>query len=194
MDSSRILVLHIRSLDEETLARKTYEEQKANNWPGLAKETRQICQSLSIEDVNITKLTKKKYRKLITKACHIENEKRLRKQAEGKVKCTKIENEKYGKKDYIKDKDIFAARQIYRTRFGMQPFAGNYSRDRRFARTEWLCRCREAREDESHLMDGQCPVYQEIHEKYQTLDDDETLAQFFNEILSMRDKLDKKES
>ena len=139
-------------------------------------------------------MTKNAYRKVITKACHIENEKRLRKQAEGKVKCTKIENEKYGKKLYIKDKDISVARQIYRTRFGMQPFAGNYSKDRRFARTEWLCRCNEARENESHLMDGHCPVYREIYEKYEKLDDDETLARFFNEILSMRDNLDKKDS
>ena len=115
-------------------------------------------------------------------------------QVEGKIKCTRIEGEKYGKKDYVLNKDINAARQIYRTRFGLQPFAGNYSKDGRFARTEWLCRCREAREDESHLINGSCPVYQAIREKYDDLDDHEKLAQFFNEILLMREKLDKSEN
>ena len=113
---------------------------------------------------------------------------------EGKIKCTRINDEKYGKKKYIQNKDINAARQIYRTRFGLQPFAGNYSKDRRFARTEWLCRCQEAREEESHLINGSCPVYREIREKYDDLDDNEKLSQFFNEILSMRDKLDKSEN
>ena len=75
----------------------------------------------------------------------------------------------------------------------MQPFAGNYSKDNRFSRTEWLCRCREAREEESHLMNGNCPVYREIRQKYDNLDDDETLAQYFKEILEMRDKLEKED-
>ena len=86
----------------------------------------------------------KEYRKIVTKACHLENEKRLRKQAKGKIKCSRMENESYGKKLYIRDTDINHVRQMFRTRFGMQPFAGNYSRDRRFARTGWLCRCQKA--------------------------------------------------
>ena len=55
---------------------------------------------------------------------------------EGKVKCTRIGNENYGKKAYMENKDIKSVREMFRTRFGMMPFAGNYSRDRRFARTE----------------------------------------------------------
>ena len=79
---------------------------------------------------------------------------------------------------------------MFRTRFGMLPFAGNYSRDRRFARTEWLCRCLKAWEDESHLISGDCEVFGEIRTKYENLDDDENLVKFFNEILTKRDELD----
>ena len=139
-----MLVLHIRNLDKKSLARKVYDEQYTNKWPGLVEETRKICEQLSIEDVHTTKLSKKVYRKLITRACHKVNENRLRNKIQGKQKCDRIEKEKYGKKEYIKSKNIYDARQMYRTRFGMQPFAGNYSHDRRFARTEWLCQCREA--------------------------------------------------
>ena len=83
---------------------------------------------------------------------------------------------------------------MFRTRFGMMPFAGNYSRDRRFARTEWLCRCRKARENESHLISGECEVFGDLKSKYDNLDDEENLVKFFNEILAMRDKLDNNEA
>ena len=69
-----MLVLHIRRLDEDTLARKTYEEQLANKWPGLAAETEEICLELSIESVHSTILTKKQYRQIVLKACHVKNE------------------------------------------------------------------------------------------------------------------------
>lgn len=189
-----MLALHIRSLGDDTLAGKVYQEQKENKWPGLVKETEIICKKLEIENVHTTKKKKKLYRKIVTKACHKENEKRLRKQAEGKSKCTRIDKEAYGKKDYIINKDIKSVREIFRTRFGMMPFAGNYSRDCRFARTEWLCRCQKAREDESHLISGECEVFGTLRKKYDNLEDDENLVNFFNEILEMRDKLDEDKS
>ena len=49
-----MMVIHLRSLDETTLGRRIYEEQKKNNWSGLAKETKTICESMNIEDCNIT--------------------------------------------------------------------------------------------------------------------------------------------
>lgn len=185
-----MLAFHIRTLDKNSLARKVYDEQKQNKWPGLVDETKQICEKLDIESVHTTKLSKSVYRKIVTRACHKENEKRLRKQTEGKPKCERIQKETYGKKEYLKNKNIYSARQMYRTRFGMQPFAGNYSHDRRFARSEWLCQCREAREEESHLLSGNCPVYGEIWAKYDKLDDDDNLVNFFNEVLNLRDELE----
>ena len=44
------MVLHIRSLDEETLANRVYTQQKENNWPGLVEETKRICEELKIKD------------------------------------------------------------------------------------------------------------------------------------------------
>merc|ERR1712016_22186 len=38
-----MLVLHIRSLDDNTLAKKIYNQQVEEGWPGLAKETKEIC-------------------------------------------------------------------------------------------------------------------------------------------------------
>ena len=45
-----MMIIHLRSLDKETLANQIYEEQKSNKWPGLYEETRVICEELQIED------------------------------------------------------------------------------------------------------------------------------------------------
>ena len=82
----------------------------------------------------------------------------------------------------------------YRSPFGLQKFAGNYSHDRRFASSNWLCKCLESREDENHLRSGQCKVYGDITKKYTYLTDDENLVGLFSEILARRDQLDKQQN
>ena len=74
-----------------------------------------------------------------------------------------------------------------------QFFAGNYSHDRRFEKSDWLCFCKEAREDESHLTSGQCKVYGDLCENFTDLTDDESLVQFFIDVLARRDMLEKLE-
>ena len=88
-------------------------------------------------------------------------------------------------------KNIFSVNQQYRTRFGLEKLAGNYSNDRRFVSSEWLCRCEEAREEESHLTSGKCKVFGDLKERFGDLNDDENLVLFFQEVLARRDKIDK---
>ena len=49
-----LLVLHIRNLDGTSIANQIYKEQKEKQFPGLALETKAICQTLNIEDCNET--------------------------------------------------------------------------------------------------------------------------------------------
>ena len=144
-----LLIIHIRNLDSTTPARKIYDEQKGNSWPGLAEETRIICEKLSIEDCNVSQVSKGKYVQILNRALHKKNEQWLRILAKGK--CERFTNEEYGRKDYISKKNIFDVRIRYRSRFGLLAFAGNYQNEKRFANSNWLCRCTKAREDESHL-------------------------------------------
>ena len=81
---------------------------------------------------------------------------------------------------------------MYRTRFGLQPFAGNYSNDRRFAKTLWLCLCGEERKEEQHLLSGHCKVYGDLIERFNDLSDQNQLAQFFSDVLARRDQLEAK--
>ena len=178
-------------MDQNSLANLIYEEQKRNQWPGLAAETSIICQSLNIEDCNTTFQDRSKYLEFIKVACNLENERRLRLLAVGK--CQRIVGEDYGKKEYISRKNIFSVRHQYRTRFGLENFAGNYSNDRRFASSEWLCRCKEAREEESHLTSGRCKVFGDLKERFGDLHNDDNLVQFFQEVLARRDELDREQ-
>ena len=62
--------------------------------------------------------------------------------------------------------------------------------DKRSAQSNWLCRCGEAQEDESHLRSGKCKVFGDIVERFSDLSQDESLVQFFAAVLERRDQLD----
>jgi hypothetical protein len=188
-----MMILFLQELDEETLSHRIMEQQQKMGWPGLVKEAREICEELNIEDCNITRRNKKEYKEILEEVCRYEDEIILRALAEGKEKCTRMMGDKYGKKEYLGNKNIHQVRQQYRTRNGLQPFGGIYSHHKRFAETGHLCRCGEKREDESHLISGNCPVYRDIREQHQDFEDDEDLVNFFTEVLARREELDREE-
>ena len=180
-----MMIVHLRSLDEETLAHKIYEEQKSNEWPGLCEETRGICEELQIEDCNKTMMGKQMYKDILVAACHKKNEETLRAGAtEGK--CSRIGGEEYGRKQYLKDTNIEDTREWFKTRFGLQPFAGNFSHDRRYAKSNWLCRCKSVREEESHITSGSCEVYGDLTDQFGDLSEDQNLVDFFRAVLDRR--------
>ena len=131
--------MHLRSLNDETLAKKIYNEQRKQGWPGLAKETKNICEVLGVEDVNTTQMNKNEYKKSVNGALKIKDEEYLRKEAESKRKCEKIMMENYGKKEYIGKRKVGEVRNIFKARVGMTEFADNFGKDKRFLRTKWMC-------------------------------------------------------
>ena len=156
---------------------------------GLAMETKQICEDLGITDCNITTLSKQKYRKIVTDACHERNRQMLLSSAT-EVKCARMKTEEYGKKSYIENKTKGEARMWFKSRFGLNNFAGNYSHDRRFAKTDWRCRCKKSVEDEGHIVSGKCPVYGDLRTQFGDLGEDENLVAFFRAVLDRRDELE----
>ena len=180
-----LMIMHIRKLDESSLASRVYHEQLAKGWPGLAREGSEICKELDIEDVNVTTLTKSEFKRVIQGALQTRDEILMREQAENKTKCEEIMKECYGKKMYLSENKIEDVRFRFKRRVGLLPFAGNYSNDKRYARTNWMCRCGN-RENESHIREGICPIYNDIWQKYENLDNDEDLVNFFSAVLERR--------
>ena len=105
-------------------------------------------------------------------------------------KVERIKMEAYGKKEYFEKKRVENVRIQFKARFKMLPFAGNYGKDRKFSHSEWLCKCGEEKEQESHLLAGRCKVYGDIREKYGELEDEEDLVSFFMEVLERREELE----
>ena len=132
-------------------------------------------------------------RNLNTTACHEKNKEKIKRESEGKIKCERIQEEKYGRKMYINEEIINNVRETYKARFGLLPFAGNYRKDKRFSGIHGLCRCREALEEESHLLSGNCEEFGDIRGNFGDLKDDKSLVQFFKEVLERRDTIDEEE-
>ena len=53
---------------------------------------------------------------------------------------------------------------MYKTIFGLLPFAGNYSHDFRLMRTNWICQCKTARKEKKYILFRKCEVYKDIRE------------------------------
>ena len=192
-----MMVRHLRGLEEGSLARLVYDEQKEQGWPGLAKETSNICLELGIENCNesdIWSLSTKQYRQLLIQKCKEKDEIGLRKMAEGKIKCTKIMSELYGRKLYMSTYRLYMARQIFCTRVQMQPFGTNYRHDKRFKKSNFMCKCAKSEESESHLISGKCAIYGDLRKKHEDIEDDRKLTDFFLAILDRRERLEEKDT
>ena len=88
-----LLVHHLRGLDPDSLARRIYQEQRERPWPGLARETTEICRQLGIPDCNTADILvtrDKEYRKMITESCKQYDKRKMEKEMEGMEKCEKI--------------------------------------------------------------------------------------------------------
>ena len=127
------------------------------------------------------------YKQLLIQARHRKNESILRGLSEGKEKCQRIGKEEYGVKEYLQKKCMADVRNTYRTRYGQRDFAGNFSKNNKYSKSNWMCLCLESKEKETHITSEYCPIYSDIREKYQNFDSDEDLVMFFDEVLERRD-------
>ena len=84
-------------------------------------------------------------------------------------------------------------RNVYRTRYGQRDFAGNFSKDNKYRKTNWMCLCLQSKEKESHIISEQYPVYSDIRQKYLNFANGEDLVLYFDKVLERRDLIDFKE-
>ena len=75
------LVLHLKSLSNDSLAKQIYNEQIQNEWPGLTKEAKQICREWLVKDVTkdwYSEPKSKEWKDTLKIAAQTQNEKSLR--------------------------------------------------------------------------------------------------------------------
>ena len=60
----------------------------------------------------------------------------------------------------------------------------------KYAKSDWLCRCLEEKEEESHITSGSCKVYGDLTSQFGDLKEDSNLVEFFIAVLDRRDSLE----
>lgn len=59
----------------------------------------------------------------------------------------------------------------------------------RLAKSNWLCRCQGDKEQEGHIVSGECSIYSDLRDQFGDLSEDRNLVQFFKAVLDRRDNL-----
>ena len=134
-----MLIHHLKNLDQRTLARQVYDQQRRNNWPGLARECQGICERMGLEDVNETECMKKEFKRMLDAACKREDETEMRKEMEGKSKVKDISTESLNLKEYMKGKSMCKIREMFRIRTNMNKIKANFKHDQRNREKDFLC-------------------------------------------------------
>ena len=129
---------------------------------------------------------------MLIQACHSKNEERILLGA-SEVKCSRLNTEFYDRKAYLQDQTISQCRKWFRTRFGLQDFARNYSQSKKFSKTYWMCQCLQTVEKEGHIVSGQYEVYGDLRFQFGDLQEDKNLVQYFQAVLDRRDILEEED-
>ena len=182
-----LLVHHIRSLDDTSLANMMYREQVKNNWPGLAKEAEQLCEKLQVEDVNMTSKPKTVYTAEVKKACKLMEDIMMKTETTDMEKMRVIRAEEWGIKDYVKNGSLWSVRKTWEARAFMLHVAGNYSHNNKYQATGWQCQAcvLQVREDQDHL--SVCQGYSDLRQGLD-LENDDDLVEFFRQVMARRER------
>ena len=117
---------------ENSLAKEVYEEQRHNDWPGLAKEVTEICREVGVEDVNEKKVPRGK----VEEEIFYHHYREMKKEMESKDKCSEIRHEDFREvQSYMKENSIEKARMMFSLRAKMYNcranMHGSYDKDDR---------------------------------------------------------------
>ena len=119
-----LLLLRIQNLEDGSLAKNIYLEAETNNWPGLGREVKDICQQLKIQDLNKYRLTKQEIQQAIEKS-HQED---MLSQFDHSSKLQVIKNSDFsGFQAYFNDESIEKVRTKFKIRSKMlEKISGNF--------------------------------------------------------------------
>ena len=112
------LVVHIKKLKEDALAKQVYQEQLNHGWPGLVSEAQDLCKKINLPDITIERENEIKnyWKNNIRRAVEDFNGKELGKEMTqiGKYqKLTSMKTEEYGLKNYLEEMDLNKARLFF---------------------------------------------------------------------------------
>ena len=185
-----MLAHHLRNLDEKSLARQIYDEQVLYNWPGLVGEVKSICERLGVEDTNITNMSKKVLKATMSAAFRTEEERMMKEEMLEKKKVCALVEEDCLTKEYMKTKNLWDCREIFRIRSNMNNIRGNFKNTPQVKKDGALCvACGMEEEVNSHLT--VCVEYQDVRQG-KDLANITDMVSYFREVMARRCEIDNK--
>ena len=134
-NATLILYHNIKNSDEERKIKKMIEEQEKKNYSNtFQKKVQQIAETLKIGIDKVTGKKKLTWQKQVKEKVISKVKKRMREEMTGRGKCRTIENDKWGRKEYLKESNSGTIKDIIKIRLHMwklKPSYGKKSLDNR---------------------------------------------------------------
>ena len=180
-----MLIHHVKGLEEDTLAKMVYREQRMNKWPGLAEEVSRICEELNIEDANITTMSKTAYKNVVGNACREKDEVGMKAGMVGMTKLEGLVNSDCGLKDYMGKKVLKDVRDIFRARTQLlEGIKANHKN--MYKGKDMRCEgCKQDIDTQSHVL--VCNTYSDLRVDRDLSDEDDMIG-YFRKVLKRRMK------
>ena len=183
-----LLLKRIKKQGTHSLSGQILEEQRNNNWPGLAREVREICEELDIPDMNIHDIPDSQVKKAVcshhynTMKDDIANSKKMEKHKH---------EDFFDVQPYMKGIDIHKTRMCFRTRCEMvNDIKGNFTSKYKRHGGEAALVCDncdlQVNETQTHCL--VCPKWEDIRHGLD-LTKIVDMATFFQRLLVERAKL-----
>jgi hypothetical protein len=122
----KCLLLQIQRLEEGSVARMVVEDSDAKDWPGLAKEVREICKEIDLPDI----IQKQNYvtKEMIKKAVFEAHYKSMKQDIDNSRKLEDVKHKEFrGVPEYFCDTNLKNARLKFKIRTKMvKPIPGNF--------------------------------------------------------------------
>ena len=174
------MIMAIKEMGPNFLARKVYKEQLRQGFPGLAQEVTMICREVGLDDGNLSTLTKGQVSTAIR-----EHHKEEMVREMGKKMEDLVDSEMGKVKEYMLNNNIADSRTMFRYRTKMlelkENMKGRYGRDNLSCEA---CSIGDV-ESQSHVL--RCTAYDGIREGLD-LNNDRDLVTFFREVMNIRMK------
>ena len=154
--------VHLKKLDEDSLAKQVFDEQLENGYPGLAQEAQDLCRKLRIQDLTRYRKedpTKNQWKQRISEVVKERNEKELKEEIRSKSKLDSMREESYEQKAYLNDLGLNEARMFFRIRTRSIKCKMNQPSSPANKAALWQCSGCSQIDTQSHIL--YCVAYQQ---------------------------------
>ena len=188
MTSKLNFMNHLLHLDDSSLAKQIQFVQQTHGVKGLVSECKEFINNLKLPNCFQLKITKNRWKRMVSRATARENEKELRQAAlqYKKMKDKISEHEEFGCKEYVKMLPINQSRTLFQHKYSMMEHVKmNYKGTPSYASALWKCEKCGNQDTSSHLL--WCSGYSNLREGI-NFDNDRDLCKYLQRIFALRCK------